>query len=51
MSDVLRKTINGLIAGFLVLSSCEEEFSPNIVVEPIPVVYGIINPDDSNSPS
>ena len=47
MSDVLRITIKGLIAGFLVLSSCEEEFTPNIVVEPIPVVYGIINPDDS----
>lgn len=29
------------------LSSCEADFSPNITSPPIPLVYGIINPQDS----
>ncbi|MCX6223519.1 MAG: hypothetical protein NTV01_01985 [Bacteroidia bacterium] len=33
---------------FLVMiSSCETNFNPNIPAKPIPVVYGIISPQDS----
>lgn len=31
----------------LISISCEVDFNPNTDAEPIPVVYGIINPDDS----
>jgi hypothetical protein len=49
MSDVLKNGIRTFLSGCLALFafSCEVDFNPNTNANPIPVVYGIINPDDS----
>lgn len=49
MSDALKTGIRTFLGGCLALLtfSCEVDFSPNTNANPIPVIYGIINPDDS----
>jgi hypothetical protein len=49
MSDALKITIKGLVGcGLTLLTfSCEADFTPYTNADPIPVVYAIINPDDS----
>jgi hypothetical protein len=49
MSDASNIAIKLFIGSCLSLFtlSCEVDFSPNMISDPIPVVFGIINPDDS----
>ncbi len=36
-----------ILAISLALHSCSDDFQPNLATDPVPVVYGIINPNDS----
>lgn len=48
MLGVLKMRIKELFILILLFSvSCESEFNPNIYSNSVPVVYGLINPDDS----
>ncbi|HBB92338.1 MAG: hypothetical protein A2X22_12080 [Bacteroidetes bacterium GWF2_49_14] len=49
MSDALRTGINLILGAGIAIGtfSCEEDFNPNTEADPIPVVYAVIDPDDS----
>jgi hypothetical protein len=48
-SRILQNSWLGVISlmMFLITFGCSNDFNPNLEVESIPVIYGIINPDDS----
>lgn len=43
----MNHTLTIMLLSLMILSSCENEFQPYTYADPVPVVYGLVSPEDS----